>query len=157
MPVTAAATVVEALPSSGSSAERSLRLLARLAEAGRAMSLAELGAALALPRHGAPLVHPAAGSRLRGPRRARARYAIGPALRQLALDTLNHGTVRGLRHEVLTQLVARVGETCNFTTLDGTEVLYLDRVEAPWPWRLTLEVGTRGPCTAPPAASSSWR
>ncbi len=151
MPVTAAATVVEALPSSGSSAERSLRLLARLAEAGRAMSLAELGAALALPKgtvHRLCTQLQEAGFVARDVRERE--YAIGPALRQLALDTLNHGTVRGLRHEVLTQLVARVGETCNFTTLDGTEVLYLDRVEAPWPWRLTLEVGTRVPmhCTA---------
>ena len=68
----------------------------------------------------------------------------------LALDTLNHGTVRGLRHQVLTDLVREVGETCNFTTLDGAAVLYLDRVEAPWPWRLTLDVGVHVPlhCTA---------
>ena len=77
-------------------------------------------------------------------------YVVGPALRKLALDTLNHGTVRGLRHKILADLVAEVGETCNFTTLDGAEVLYLDRVEAPWPWRLTLEVGVHVPmhCTA---------
>ena len=45
---------------------------------------------------------------------------------------------------------AEVGETCNFTTLDGTQVLYLDRVEAQWPLRLTLDVGSHVPlhCTA---------
>ena len=46
-------------------------------------------------------------------------FVVGPALRRLAFDTLNHGVVRGLRHEVLAALVTQVGETCNFTTLDG--------------------------------------
>jgi DNA-binding IclR family transcriptional regulator len=77
-------------------------------------------------------------------------FTVGPALRRLAFDTLNHGTVRALRHEVLSALVDEVGETCNFTTLDGVSVLYLDRVEAAWPLRLSLEVGSRVPlhCTA---------
>lgn len=77
-------------------------------------------------------------------------FGVGPSLRRLAMNTLNHGVLRGLRHEVLSSLVAQVGETCNFTTLDGASVLYLDRVEAPWPWRLTLDVGARVPlhCTA---------
>ena len=51
---------------------------------------------------------------------------------------------------MLAALVSQVGETCNFTTLDGTQVLYLDRVEAHWPLRLTLDVGSHVPlhCTA---------
>lgn len=75
---------------------------------------------------------------------------VGPALRKLALDTLNHGSLQGMRHHVLSSLVAQMGETCNFTTLDGAGVLYLDRVEAPWHWRLTLEAGAHVPlhCTA---------
>jgi DNA-binding IclR family transcriptional regulator len=141
----------EANSASTSSAERSLRLLAKLADDGRAMSLAELGAALALPK---ATVHRICTQLLQAGYVARdlaeREYVVGPALRKLALDTLNHGTVRGLRHEVLSSLVAEVGETCNFTTLDGAEVLYLDRVEAPWPWRLTLDVGAHVPlhCTA---------
>ncbi|WP_283122266.1 IclR family transcriptional regulator C-terminal domain-containing protein, partial [Neisseria sp. HMSC066B07] len=77
-------------------------------------------------------------------------FTTGPALRRLAIDTLNHGVVRGLRHEVLSALVRQVGETCNLTTLDGAQVLYLDRVEAQWPLRLTLDVGSHVPlhCTA---------
>jgi IclR family transcriptional regulator, acetate operon repressor len=55
-----------------------------------------------------------------------------------------------MRHAVLSALVEAVGETCNFTTLDGSQVLYLDRVEARWPLRLTLDVGAHVPlhCTA---------
>lgn len=77
-------------------------------------------------------------------------FIVGPALRKLSLDTLNHGTVRGMRHQGLSKLVAQTGETCNITMLDGASVLYLDRVEAPWRWRLTLAVGEHVPlhCTA---------
>lgn len=137
-------------PASGS-AQRSLRLLSLLAESPRALSLAELTVSLALPKatvHRLCLQLQASGFVARDvDERA---YAVGPALRRLAFDTLSRGTARGLRHDVLAALVAQVGETCNFTTLDGARVLYLDRVEAHWPLRLTLEVGSHVPlhCTA---------
>jgi len=134
-----------------SSAERSLALLALVAAEGRALSLAELSARLALPKASAHRIcaQLQEGGWLVRDTDERA-FSVGPALRRLALDTLNNGVVRGLRHEVLAGLVAKVGETCNFTTLDGAMVLYLDRVEAPWPWRLTLDVGAHVPlhCTA---------
>lgn len=137
--------------STSSSAERSLRLLSFIADAGRALSLAELAQALGLPKATA---HRLCNQLLDLGFIVRdideRSFAVGPALRKLAFDALSHSTVRGLRHAVLTDLVARVGETCNFTTLDGAEVMYLDRVEAPWPWRLTLDVGVHVPlhCTA---------
>ena len=136
---------------SGSSAERSLRLLAQLASGGQVLGLAELAQRLALPKATA---HRLCAQLVAGGWLARdtdeKRFAIGPALRRLALDTLNHGEQRGLRHAVLDGLVQEVGETCNFTTLDGAEVVYLDRVEARWPLRLTLDVGSHVPlhCTA---------
>ncbi len=44
----------------------------------------------------------------------------------------------------------RPGETCNFTTLDGTQLFYRDRIEARWPLRLMLDVAAHVPlhCTA---------
>lgn len=149
--MTESLALTPANPSTGSSAERSLRLLACLARHGRAMSLAELAADLALPKGTA---HRLCTQMLEMGFIARdvneRDFVVGPALRQLALDTLNHSAVRSLRHQVLSELVARIGETCNITTLDGASVLYLDRVEAPWPWRLTLAVGAHVPlhCTA---------
>ncbi len=138
-------------PSTGSSAERSLRLLAKLADEGRALSLADLAAYLSLPKATAhrlcmQLLDSGFISRSENDRE----YVVGPALRKLAFDTLNHGTISGVRHTVIADLVEQVGETCNYTTLDGAQVLYLDRVEAPWPWRLTLDVGVHVPihCTA---------
>jgi len=143
---------IAAAPSAGSSSsERSLALLALVAAEGRALSLAELSARLGLPKASAHRIcaHLLEGGWLMRDVDDRS-FSVGPALRRLALDALNNGVVRGLRHEVLAELVAKVGETCNFTTLDGSAVLYLDRVEAPWPWRLTLDVGAHVPlhCTA---------
>ena len=141
----------DAVAASTSSAERSLRLLSLLAQEGRALSLAELSVRLGLPK---VTTHRLCAQLLDGGFLARdvdeRSFAVGPALRKLAFDTLNHGVVRGLRHEVLASLVTQVGETCNFTTLDGTRVLYIDRVEAQWPLRLTLDVGSHVPlhCTA---------
>ncbi|GAA4345652.1 IclR family transcriptional regulator [Variovorax defluvii] len=137
--------------STGSSAERSLRVLSLLANEGRALSLADLAARLSLPKGTA---HRICTQLLASGFLARdvdeRMFSVGPALRRLAFDTLNHGVVRGQRHEVLAELVRQVGETCNFTTLDGVQVLYLDRVEAQWPLRLTLDVGSHVPlhCTA---------
>jgi DNA-binding IclR family transcriptional regulator len=135
----------------GSSTERSLRLLGLLAAEGRALALADLAQQLSLPK---ATVHRLTAQLLAAGYLARdideKRFSVGPALRRLALDVLNHGIERGLRHALLDDLVREVGETCNFTTLDGTQVLYLDRVEAQWPLRLTLDVGSHVPlhCTA---------
>lgn len=135
----------------GSAAERALRIVAEVAEAGVGLSLADLSARLGLPK--ATLHRQCAGLLAQG-YLARdvdpLRFVVGPALHKLAFITLNHGHVRALRHRVLAELVADVQETCNFTTLDGAEVLYLDRVEARWPLRLTLDVGAHVPlhCTA---------
>lgn len=133
------------------STARTLNLLRAVAAGGRAVSLADLASELQLPKATAHrLCAQLLDTGFLG-RDADERYfVVGPVLRRLALDTLNHDSVRGLRHEVLSWLVGEVGETCNFTTLDGASVLYLDRVEAPWPWRLTLDTGAHVPlhCTA---------
>ncbi len=135
----------------GSAAGRSLALLALIAAEGRPLALAELALCLRLPK---ATVHRLCTQLRECGYLARdvneLSFSVGPALRRLALDTLNHGQTRGRRHAVLDALVREVGETCNFTTLDGAEVLYLDRVEAKWPLRLSLDVGSHVPlhCTA---------
>lgn len=78
------------------------------------------------------------------------RYTVGPRLSAMALEVLRNSPQKGARHAILQGLVDEVGETCNFTMLDGNEVVYLDRVEAKWPLRLVLQPGSRVPlhCTA---------
>ena len=136
---------------SASASQRSLQLISELAKAGRAMSLVDLARQLALPKtttHRLCQQLLACGFVTRDVHENF--YTTGPALRTLALDTLSHGLIRGLSHTLLAELVAQINETCNFTTLDGTQILYLDRVEAHWPLRLSLEVGSHVPihCTS---------
>jgi IclR family acetate operon transcriptional repressor len=75
-------------------------------------------------------------------------YIEGPRLIKLALDTLAASAPRALRHSILQALSQEVGETCNFGVLSGSEVIYLDRVEAKWPLGLRFEAGSRVPSHA---------
>jgi IclR family acetate operon transcriptional repressor len=76
-------------------------------------------------------------------------YIEGPRLIKLALDTLAAAAPRALRHSILQALSQDVGETCNFGVLSGSEVVYLDRVEAKWPLGLRFEAGSRVPLHRP--------
>jgi IclR family transcriptional regulator, acetate operon repressor len=134
-----------------SSAERTLRLLQYVARNDRDTSVSEAAEALRLPK---ATVHRLCARLVADGFLVRDvdehSYSAGPALRALAFDALAHGRLRALRHRLLAELVEDVRETCNFTTIDGARIVYLDRVEAQWPLRLTLDVGSHVPlhCTA---------
>jgi IclR family acetate operon transcriptional repressor len=79
------------------------------------------------------------------------RVGIGSRLTDFAFDVLRGSIQSAPRRTILNGLVAEVGETCNIGTLDGGEIVYLDRVEAKhWPLRLNFHIGSRVPlhCTA---------
>jgi DNA-binding IclR family transcriptional regulator len=78
------------------------------------------------------------------------RYTIGARAMRLGLDIVRAGGPISTRRAIMSELVNAIGETCNLTTLAGTDVLYLERVETRWPLRLALEPGSRVPihCTA---------
>lgn len=77
-------------------------------------------------------------------------YTEGPRLLSFALATLSAASHRSVRHTILNGLSETLGETCNFGVLTGSEVVYLDRVEAKWPLGLRFEPGSQVPahCTA---------
>lgn len=77
-------------------------------------------------------------------------FVEGPRLIKLSLASLQAAAPRTMRHAILRAVSEQVGETCNFGILVGSEVMYLDRVEAKWPLGLRLEAGSRVPahCTA---------
>src|SRR6202007_1263523 len=66
------------------------------------------------------------------------RYEIAARATQLAIAILLGDPARALRRNILSRLVDDVGEACNLPIFDGTEVTYLDRVEANCPLRITF-------------------
>ena len=78
------------------------------------------------------------------------RYLVGERVAALALDVHMQSPRRLERRAILARLVETIGETCNFTMLDGKDVLYVDRVETSANVRLHMQTGSRVPphCTA---------
>jgi len=129
-------------------------VLETLVRAGTPATLSELMVATGLPKpslHRTLALFEEAGLVMREPT-GRA-YGVGPRLERFALDVLTHDRVAAERHVVLRRLVADVGETCNLSMLRKGEVVYLDRVEADWPLRLHLPVGS----TLPPHCCASGK
>ncbi|MGB5200902.1 MAG: IclR family transcriptional regulator [Sedimenticolaceae bacterium] len=78
------------------------------------------------------------------------RYMPGPRSREMAFDIMSNRAIGAPRHAILRTLSEEIGETCNCTMLDGDHTVYFDRVEANWPFRIQLPVGSQLPlhCTA---------
>ncbi|MCD6663051.1 MAG: IclR family transcriptional regulator [Comamonas sp.] len=130
---------------------RQFELLETMAREARALSGAELVQLLGWPK---PSVHrllqqmEAAELLRREP--GGHRYTLAPRLLRLADSVQAASIPQGVRHAVLRQLVAQVGESCNLTALSGAQVHYLDRVESAFPLQMELRPGTRVPlhCSA---------
>jgi len=130
---------------------RAVSVLEALVAAERPAALAELSGMVRLPK---PTLYrmlgmlASAGLVIREP--GARRYAPGPRLAVLGRSIMLNGSLRAERRAILSRLVEEIGETCNFTMLDGAQVVYVDRVEAAWPLRMTLTSGSHVPlhCTA---------
>lgn len=130
---------------------RAVSVLEALVAAERPAALAELTGMVRLPK---PTLYrmlgmlESAGLVMREP--GARRYAPGPRLAALGRNVMLNASLRSERRAILARLVEEIGETCNFTMLDGAEVVYVDRVETAWPLRMTLTSGSHVPlhCTA---------
>jgi IclR family transcriptional regulator, acetate operon repressor len=128
-----------------------LSLLERVAAQDHPVTLAETAAETGLPR---PTAHrwlnalAASGLLQRTPDGRR--FEIGPEAVRLAFSILSNAPAAALRRDILERLVAEVGESCNLTVLDGSQVVYVDRVEAVWPLRIAFQRGSKVPahCSA---------
>ena len=135
----------------GGAALKVFAVLECIASAQRPLAIAELAAMLAVPK---PTMHrivrqlDAEGLLQREPHSRL--YSPGPRLLSFALGTVRSSMRSAPRHAVLQALSEKVGETCNFGMIAGNAVLYLDRVEASWPFGLHFEPGSRVPlhCTS---------
>ena len=134
-----------------SSTLRAFAVLEQIARAEAPPTLDALTRACDLPK---PTVHRILGLLLRGGLVRRdafeKRYGVGPRTADLALVVQMRSPERAPRHAILARLVAEIGETCNLTMPDGSEVVYLDRVETAAKVRLHMDIGSRVPmhCTA---------
>jgi IclR family transcriptional regulator, acetate operon repressor len=134
-----------------SSTLRAFALLERIATADESPTLEELTRASGLPK---PTVHRILRLLMRGDLVEREvqdkRYAVGARLCALSLAVQMRQPRRSERRAILARLVDAIGETCNFTMLDGREVVYLERVETSANVRLHMKAGSRVPlhCTA---------
>jgi len=130
---------------------RSLLILERVCESQSAVSGAELVKLLGVPKQ---TVHRIARQlEIEGFLQREfetKRYVPGPRLRDMAVNIHLNSVAAGPRHAILQSLSDEIGETCNCTIVDRNELVYFDRVEANWPHRIQLPVGSRHPlhCTA---------
>jgi DNA-binding IclR family transcriptional regulator len=135
----------------GSAAIRAFSIIETVAAADRPVSIAEVVHACGLPKPTAFRILTLLERNGLVSREPDAkRYTAGERLDRLGRTVLSNGSLRATRHAILQGLAAKIGETCNFTMLDGARVVYLDRVETAWPLRVTLQTGSHVPlhCTA---------
>ncbi|WP_435298625.1 IclR family transcriptional regulator [Timonella sp. A28] len=73
------------------------------------------------------------------------RYSLGGAAAQLGVQFYGRDNLEALLHPALTSLSARVGELVHLGVLDGTHIVYLDKVEPERAVRVFSQVGARVP------------
>lgn len=131
--------------------DRVLDILEHVTFSDRSLGISELAARLDIPK--------ATVYRILTTLEARgylSRHLLGPGfvpdagLQQLSRGALDAPHYRAERHAILTELAETIGEACNLVLFEGTEQVYIDRVETKWPLQFRLEVGSRVPvhCTA---------
>ena len=136
---------------SGSGLFRGLKILQKIAESSRAITVSDLIEEFDIPK---PTLHritaqlEAAGYLQYEPNNKR--LTIGPNLKGFAFDVITNNSIAAPRHAILKALSEEINETCNCTMLDGDHTVYFDRVESDWPYRIDLKVGSQLPlhCTA---------
>ena len=130
---------------------RTLLILEVLGRSDRALSPTEINQSIGLPKqtihrlcakleHEGFLAREEDGKKLRPTRRSR-----------LMASGLLHASRNHIaRHQVMQRVADEVGETVNFVVHDSAGMIYVDRVETDWPFRVQLPVGTHVPfhCTA---------
>ncbi len=125
-----------------SSTLKAFAVLELLVRARRAVTLSELMQATELPKptlHRTLSLFEEAGFLAREP--GGRGYIVGERLSRFALDVLRNDAAAAERRTVLRRVVDEIGESCNLAVLHKGALIYLDRIEAPWPLRLHLPEG----------------
>lgn len=135
-----------------SAALRALRILEIVADSPAPLTATEINTTLKLPK---PTIHRLCTmletEGFLQPRLDGRGYLPGKRLSTLAMGVFsNNDHWRTERHAILQRLSDDVGETCNISVPDGSQMTYFDRVETHWPLRIQLHKNDRVPiyCTA---------
>ncbi len=120
----------------GSRSIRALEILEAMAETTDALSVSEIATATGLPKATAHRLCALLENKgFLAPDIFGKGLFIGHRLRNLALGILAVGGNNAYQHRILSELSNEIGETCNFNVPAGSEILYVDHVEAKWPLR----------------------
>ncbi|MCU4161823.1 IclR family transcriptional regulator [Acidiphilium sp. AL] len=125
--------------------------LEAVAHAGRPLGILEFGALLNIPQPTAHrIVHMLIEEGLLAREPGTRRYGPGNRLAKMGISLLIASVRSAPRRAILEELSKTLEETCNFGVLSGNNLVYLDRVEAAWPFGLRFEPGSRVPlhCTS---------
>jgi DNA-binding IclR family transcriptional regulator len=135
-----------------SAALRVLAILETVAKSSAPMTATEINSELKLPK---PTIHRLCTmleeEGYLQPRLDGKGYLPGRRLSTMAMGIFsNNDHWRTERHGILQRLSESVGETCNISIPDGSQMVYFDRVETHWPLRIQLQKNDRVPiyCTA---------
>jgi DNA-binding IclR family transcriptional regulator len=75
-------------------------------------------------------------------------YQLGPSLLRLADNYLSEGRLRVVFHGILQEICEEVNELCHLGILDGTDIVYMDKVEPQQSIRVWSAVGRRNPAVS---------
>lgn len=135
-----------------SAALRVLAILETVAKSSTSMTATEINTELKLPK---PTIHRLCTmleeQGYLQPRLDGRGYLPGRRLSKMAMGIFsNNDHWRTERHGILKRLSQDIGETCNISIPDGSQMVYFDRVETHWPLRIQLQKNDRVPiyCTA---------
>jgi IclR family pca regulon transcriptional regulator len=142
---------VERPTSYSQSLERGLAILSAFKPARPLLGISELARALELNRSTAHrYVGTLAALGYLQQDRATRKYRLGPRVLDLGFSAINSMTLPELARPHLQHLSEETGHTVNMAILDGTEIVYVERVRGPSEIDLNLHVGSRLPayCTS---------
>ncbi len=131
--------------------QRTLRILEVMGNSDRPMTPTEINAELGLPKqtiHRLCATLETEGFLVRETNGKRLQPSI--RLKNMASGILFNSRSNVATHQVLTGVSSSINETVNLVIPEDAGMLYLDRVETDWPFRIQLPVGSNVPfhCTA---------
>ena len=128
---------------------RLLRIVEILSKHGKPISPTELNAELGLPKQS---IHRLCNTLIEAGFLEKSERKLRPSARLLSIASgLGRLGVEHMGcHQILQNVSAEFGETVNLVRPEKAGMMYIDRVETNWPFRVLLPIGTHVPfhCTA---------